>query len=104
MWRRNSKGNTNVRIYVQVHFTIAVQFYVYVNVKLYLHAFVQLYGGEKQVWWNGFIILLVHNIGDGYDQSSRGERIKRSEMRSMRFDWPYPHLYNYLHPYDLGQP
>ena len=55
---------------MQVHFTIAVQFYVHVNVELYLHAFVQLYGGEKQVWWNGFIIPLVRDIGDGYYQSN----------------------------------
>ena len=47
---------------MQVHFTIAVQFYVHVNAELYLHAFVKLYGEEKQVWWNGFIILLVHDI------------------------------------------
>ena len=46
-----------------VHFNIAVQFYVHVNVELYLHAFVQLYGEEKQVWWNGFILLLVRDIG-----------------------------------------
>ena len=46
-----------------VHFAVALQFYVYENVELYLHAFVQLYGGEKQVWWNGCIILLVRDIG-----------------------------------------
>ena len=42
---------------MQVHFTIALQFYVYVNVefyvsikvKLFLHAILHLYGGEKQV-------------------------------------------------------
>ena len=42
---------------MQVHFTIALQFYVYVNVEFYvsikvelfLHAFLHFYGGEKQV-------------------------------------------------------
>ena len=28
-------------IHIQVHFTIAVQFYVYVNVESYVHAFLQ---------------------------------------------------------------
>ena len=31
--------NTNVKIHVQVHFTIASQFYVYVNVELFIHTF-----------------------------------------------------------------
>ena len=31
--RRNRKGNTNIKIHVLVHFTIAVQFYVHVNVE-----------------------------------------------------------------------
>ena len=39
----------NVKIHVQVHFTVASQFYVYVNVKLYIDVFLHLYGGEKQV-------------------------------------------------------
>ena len=39
----------NVKMHVQVRFTIASQFYVQINVELYIHAFVQLYGGEKQV-------------------------------------------------------
>ena len=55
--RRNRKGNTNIKIHVQVHFTVALQFYVYVKVEFYvrikveifLHALVYLYGGEKQV-------------------------------------------------------
>ena len=37
--RRNKKGNTNVKIHVQVHFTIASQLYVHVNVELYIDVF-----------------------------------------------------------------
>ena len=37
----------NVKKHVQVHFTIAPQFYVHINVELYIRAFIQLYGGEK---------------------------------------------------------
>ena len=37
----------NVKIYLQIHFTVASQFYVYVNVELYLHAFIHFYGGKK---------------------------------------------------------
>ena len=32
---------------MQVHFTIASQFYVHVDVGLSLHVFLHLYGGEK---------------------------------------------------------
>ena len=32
----------NVKIHVQVHFTVASQFYVHVNVELYMHAFMHL--------------------------------------------------------------
>ena len=39
----------NVKIHVQVHFTVASHFYINVNVELYIHSFIQLYGGEKQV-------------------------------------------------------
>ena len=39
----------NVKIHVQVDFTIASQFYVHVNVELFIHALIHLYGGEKQV-------------------------------------------------------
>ena len=37
--RRNRKRNTNKKIHVQVHFTVASQFYVHVNVKFYMHVF-----------------------------------------------------------------
>ena len=36
--RQNRKGNTNIKLHVQVHFTVASQFYVYVNMKSYVHA------------------------------------------------------------------
>ena len=39
----------NVKTHVQVHFTIASQFYVRVDVEIFLHVFMHLYGGEKQV-------------------------------------------------------
>ena len=53
----NSQYRFNVKIHVQVHFTIASQFYVNVNVEFYihmkvelfLHAFLHLYGDKKQV-------------------------------------------------------
>ena len=35
---------------MQVHFTTAVQFYVHIKVELYVHAFLHLYGGEKQLY------------------------------------------------------
>ena len=39
--RQKRKEDTNIKIYVQVHFTIASQFYIHVNVELYAHAFLQ---------------------------------------------------------------
>ena len=39
----------NVKIHVLAHFTVALQFYVNVNVELYVHGFLHLYGGKKQV-------------------------------------------------------
>ena len=44
----------NVKIHVQVHFTNTSHFYVHINVKLYLHAFAQIYGGEKTGMLNVF--------------------------------------------------
>ena len=38
-----------VKIHVQVHFTVASQFYVYINVELNIHAFVHFFAKEKQV-------------------------------------------------------
>ena len=38
-----------VKIHVQVHFTIASQFYIREDVELFLHVFMHLYGGGKQV-------------------------------------------------------
>ena len=37
--RQKRKRNTNIKIYVQVHFTIASQLYVIVNVEFYMHVF-----------------------------------------------------------------
>ena len=39
----------NVKKHVQVHFTIASQFQNDVNAEFYIHAFIHLRGGEKQV-------------------------------------------------------
>ena len=44
--RRNRKGNTNIKIHVLVHFTIALQLFVYVNMEFYVHAFLHLYSGK----------------------------------------------------------
>ena len=37
--RRKRKENTNIKIHVQVYFTVASQFYVNVNVEFYMHVF-----------------------------------------------------------------
>ena len=47
--RQNRKGNTNIKIHVDVYFTIASQFYVYANVKLYVHAFLTFIRWKKQL-------------------------------------------------------
>ena len=68
----------NIFVHVQVHFTIASQFYVYVNVEFYvhmnvelfLHAFLNLYGGEKQVC---FTLILFF--------PRRVQRVKTGEAR-----------------------
>ena len=51
MWNYNYKySNTftlsyiHKKIHVQVHFTIASEFYVHLNVKLYMHDYIVLYG------------------------------------------------------------
>ena len=68
------------------------------NVELYLHAFIHLYGGEKTERLKFFVVLLVLDIGADHSSQSRGDRVKRSEMRSMRFDCYDPHLYYYSRP------
>ena len=35
------KENTNIKIHSQVHYTVALQFYVHVNVESYVHAFLK---------------------------------------------------------------
>ena len=80
----NFQSRFNVKIHVQVLFTIASQFYVHLNVELYVHALIHLYGEEKQVCQTFFIIHLVHDIGGDYTSQSRSE-----------FDWYNPHLYSY---------
>ena len=37
--RQERKGNTNIKVHVLVHFSIASQFYIYVNVEFYMHVF-----------------------------------------------------------------
>ena len=69
--RRKRNRNTNIKIYVQVHFTVASQFYVNVNEKLFIYVFIYLYGGEKQMCKNIFVILLVRDIGADYISQSR---------------------------------
>ena len=51
----------NVKMHVQVHFTVASQFYVYVNVDLYVHTFMHLYGGEKTGMLN-FLLVSFHGV------------------------------------------
>ena len=59
-------------------------FYVPVNMELHIHAFIHLYGGEKQVLIF-FSIPVARDIGQDYTSQSRSE-----------FDWYNPpHLYNY---------
>ena len=43
--------------------------------------FVKLYVEEKQVWWNGFIILLVHDIGA--DMASQVKIVQRNLKRNL---------------------
>ena len=43
-----------MKIHEQVHFTVALHFYVHISVELYVHAFTYLYGGENK---NGEILL-----------------------------------------------
>ena len=45
---------SNVKIHVQVHFTIASQLYIRVDVGLSLHVFMHFYGGEKTGMLNIF--------------------------------------------------
>ena len=47
----------NVKTHVQVHFTIASQFYVYVDVEIFLHVFMHLYS-EKNRYVKNFLKLL----------------------------------------------
>ena len=37
--RQERKRNTNIKVHMLVHFSIASQFYIYVNVELYVHTF-----------------------------------------------------------------
>ena len=46
---------------MQVHFTVASQFYVYVNVELYVHTFMRLYGGEKTGMLK-FLLIFFHCV------------------------------------------
>ena len=71
---------SNVKIHVQVHFTVASQFYVHINVELYIRDSIHLFGGEKQI----FYFLWYVEIGEDYTTQSRSD-----------FDWYNPHLYNY---------
>ena len=39
--RQNREENTNIKINVQVHYTIALKFYVHVDMESYVHAFLK---------------------------------------------------------------
>ena len=47
--RRNRKRNTNIKVHMLVHFTVALQFYIYVNVDFYIH--VSLHSCLFQLWF-----------------------------------------------------
>ena len=52
--RQKRKRNTNIKIHMQVHFTIAIQFYVHVNMEFYIDVLLNYM--EKKNRYGGMVL------------------------------------------------